>query len=146
MGAGLRGQGMAPVSLVYRCPGVNEYGRGQTGRTVHLNGCCAQFALMSDERRAELGLRLPGLAPREELPRPPGPQMLTVAQLAQVVADLQRRATEFPDEEPPGATVWVQYGPSHTEAAVRALAELGQPYNLVLGYRRVPTDPEETAP
>lgn len=112
---------------------------------MHADGCCAQFALMSDGRRAELGLRYPGLTPREELPRPPAPQTLTVAQLARVVAELQRRATEFPDEEPPGATVWVQYGPSHTEADVRALAELGRPYNLVLGYCRAPTDPEEVA-
>jgi hypothetical protein len=126
------------MGLCYACPGVDEYGHGLTARTVHMNGCCAQFALASPERRAETGLRLPGHAPREELPLPPAPQTLTVSQLAELVAELFRRATEFPDEEPPGATVWVEYGPEHTEADVQALYDLGRPYNLVLGYRRVP--------
>jgi hypothetical protein len=133
------------VSVVYRCPGVDEVGHGQTVRIVHAGGCCAQFALMSEQRRQEAGLRLPGLTPREELPLPPAPPVLTVAQATRVIAELQRRATEFPDEEPPGTTIWVEYGPRHTEADVQALRDLGEPYNLVLGYRRAPVDPEESA-
>lgn len=98
-----------------------------------------QFALASPERRAETGLRFPDHSqPREELPQPPQPQVITVPELAALVADLQRRATEFPDEEPAGATAWVQYGPEHNESDVQALYDLGRPYNLVLGHRRVP--------
>ncbi len=130
--------------IAYRCPGINEGEPGTAMRTVHADGCCAQFALMSPQHRAQIGLRLhlPGHEVREELPRPPAVTTLSVPQAARLVADLQRRAAEHPDEEPPGATAWVEYGPSHTEADLQALKDLGQPYNLVLGYRRVPHDPE----
>lgn len=134
------------MGIVYRCPGRDEYGHGQNAQTVHLAGCCAQFALMTDERRAEVGLRLPDYAARrgaEPRPAPPAGQVLTVPQLAQAIEAMQRRATEFPDEEPPGASLWAQYGPEHTLEDVQALAQLGRPYNLVLGYRRAPADPEE---
>lgn len=132
------------MGVAYRCPGSAEYRHGESTRTVHLDGCCARFALMSDERRAEIGLRYSDhVQEREELPRPPAPETVTVPQLARLVAALQKRATEFPDEEPLGASAWVEYGPSHSLADVQALYDLGKPYNLVLGYRRVPTDPEE---
>jgi hypothetical protein len=128
------------MAITYRCPGIGE--PGGRGRRVHADGCCAQFLLMSDERRAKVGVRR-GYAPRPELPKPPVPPDLTVRQLAKLIEKMQVRATMFPDEEPPGASVSVAYGPSHTEAEVLALYDLGREYNLVLGMRRVPTDPEE---
>jgi hypothetical protein len=128
------------VSITYRCPGLGEpVGRA---RRVHADSCCARFALMSPERRAKDGVRY-GFAPRPELPKPPEREEITVRQLAELIGKMQRRATMHPDEEPPGASVSVAFGPSHTEADVLALYDLGRPYNLVLGWRRVPTDPEE---
>lgn len=122
------------MSARYACPGVDT---SRHGTVVHLNSCCVTFALASDERRAETGVRRGGHEQREELPRPLRPETITVPELAQVVAGLIARAAQFPDEEPPGATVWVQYGPEHTEADVQALYDLGHPYNLVLGRSRV---------
>ncbi len=128
------------MSITYRCPGLGEpVGRA---RRVHADSCCARFVLMSAERRARVGVRY-GYAPRPELPRPPECEEITVRQLAQLIEKMQVRAATFPDEEPPGASVSVVYGPSHTEAEVLALYDLGRDYNLVLGWRRVPTDPEE---
>lgn len=132
------------MGVVYRCPGVDEYGRGLSARTVHMSGCCAAFLLMNDERKAEVGLKIPTAYLAEpERPRPPVPESISVPQLAKLVEKMIARAAEFPDEEPPGASVWVDYGPSHTLDDVMALRDLGEPYNLVLGYRRVPIDPEE---
>lgn len=132
------------MALTYRCPGVDEYGHGLTARTVHMNGCCAAFLLMSEERKAEVGLRTPtAYVGAEERPVPPVPESISVPQLAKLVEKMIARAAEFPDEEPPGASVWVEYGPSHTLDDVMALRDLGEPYNLVVGYRRVPVDPEE---
>jgi len=128
------------VSITYRCPGLGEPVGRQ--RRQHADSCCARFALMSAERRAKVGVRY-GYAPRPELPKPPERPDITVRQLAQLIEKMQVRATMFPDEEPPGASVSVAYGPSHSEAEVMALYDLGRPYNLVLGWRRVPTDPEE---
>lgn len=133
------------ADVVYRCPGTARQELTLDVGITHLDGCCARFALMSATRRAEIGLAHVGTRTesREELPRPPGPPVLTVPQLAREIETLQRRAAQFPDEEPPGATLWVEYGPEHTLQDVLALYDLGQPYNLVLGYRRILTDLEE---
>ncbi len=132
------------MGVVYRCPGVDEYGRGLTAQTVHMNGCCSAFLLMSEERKARVGLKIPATyVPEEPRPAPPDQRLLTVPELIKLVEKMIARAAEFPDEVPPGASVLVEYGPSHTLEDVLALYDLGRPYNLVLGYRRVPTDPEE---
>lgn len=134
------------MDVDYRCPGHIQHDGARRARTVHADGCCARFALMSGERRALTGRVSHTAGPREQRTGPPPPDVLDVAGLAAVVAGLQRRAEEFPDETPAGATVWVQYGPEHTRAEVEALCELGRPYNLVVGLSRHPNPQEEPTP
>lgn len=130
------------MGVVYRCPGGAEYGHGETARTVHLDGCCARFALMTDERRAEIGLRYSDhTTEREELPRPPAPETVTVAELAKIIAEMQRRDTEQPGVEQ-DQIVWLEIGADDDYEQALALIELGRPYGLVVGHRRSATTTE----
>jgi hypothetical protein len=124
------------MGATYRCPGY-EY--EDTARTAHADGCCARFVLMSEERRAEVGRRQPSTEPRPEPSRPPAPETITVPELIKIVAGMQRRATEQPDEEPPYVTVWIEIGPDDDFDHVMALIDMGRPYNLVPGWRQVHT-------
>lgn len=127
------------MAVTFRCPGTGGRARAPA---VHDDACCARFAVMSAQRRADAGIAVSGPVRRADCPQPPRAEVLSVPELAAAVEAMQRRATEFPDEEPPGASLVVEYGPSHTERDILALYDLGRPYNLVLGYRRVPNDPE----
>lgn len=134
------------MSVILRCPGVDSYRHGQGETTVHPDGCCARFALSSDEQRERVGLRIP-MPGRAAEPRlvPPVPASLTVAELIDLVADLQRQATETPDAEPDDTFVWVDITPDYDLDEVMALIDLGRPYGLVAGWRRVHNSPEGTA-
>jgi len=129
------------MAVVYRCPGSTGYGHGETARTVHLDGCCARFALMTDERRAETGLRTSAPEPRPEPPRPPDPETVTVIELAKIIAEMQRRDTEQPGVEQ-DQIVWLEIGPDDDYEQALALIELGRPYGLVAAYRRSATTTE----
>lgn len=123
------------MAVELTCPGVGSYGRGLNEQFVHADGCCAAFTLMTDERRAEIGLAWPAAAPRET-PRPYEVPVITVDQLINVVKDLQRRATTDPDEVLPETIVYVEIGPGDDFEQVMELIDYGRAYDLVVGYSR----------
>lgn len=134
------------MGTVYRCPGVTESGRGLTATTVHVDDCCARFALMSPQQRAETGLQVPTYSGHAEARMaPPPPAGISVRQLVDLVAELQRHASEHPDVEPGDTTVWVDIAPDEDLVEVLALIDLGRPYGLVVGWRRVHNPSEESA-
>lgn len=139
---------MSQARYRYRCPGADTAGRGLTASVLHVGDCCERFARLAPWRQARTGLL--DTAPvtvrrdREELPKPPAPVEISLAEATAVLAALQARAAQFPDEEPPGATVHLYYvDGENTLDDVMALMDLGRPYNLVVGYRRYRTAPDK---
>lgn len=123
------------MGIVLRCPGVDSYGHGLTEQTVHMNSCCAQFALMSPERRQKIGLRYPA---------PPAPliavdednqEPISVGELMEVVRLLQLAD----DEGVPAPVSHLQHvlvDPDFPQDQLDALVELGAAYGLRAICRR----------
>lgn len=124
------------MTVVYTCPGNTGYGRGlNRAAAVHGAGCCAQFALMTDERRAEVGLHQPAPEPRP-VSEPYRVDLTAIEDLAPLISRLQREATEHPDQEPAGVIAYVKVPAGFPMDQFQALLELGRPYGLVVGYSR----------
>jgi hypothetical protein len=134
------------MTVILRCPGVDRRSHRHGQTTVHADGCCAQFILASAEVRERTGLRIsmhePSAEPR---PVPPVPKSITVPELISLVTELQRDAAQFPDEVPDDLMVWVDITPEYDLDEVMALIDLGRPYGLVVGWRRVLNSPEANA-
>lgn len=123
------------MSIEYRCPGGASYRHGLTEQTVH-GSCCAQFALMSSERRQKIGLRYPAppeplLAVVDEEPDP-----VTVGELIEAVRLLQLAE----DDGVPAPVSHVQH--VHVEHdfpqdQLDALLELGAEYGLRVTVTRL---------
>lgn len=124
------------MGALFTCPGLSSYGRGLREATVHNGACCQSFAALTTTERERRGLRLP--AEPEPLFEPPTYEVdiIGVPALIAIVADLQRRATENPDELLEPTIVYVEIGPEHVYEEVLALIDLGRPYGLVVGHRR----------
>lgn len=125
------------MAVVYGCPGVTSYGRGLNQKFVHGSGCCAAFALSSDEERERRGIRwvAPEHRPASQLYEV---DIIGIDQLITIVERLQREATEQPGQEPSGTIAFVQISRDYPIEQFHALVELGRPYGLVVGWRRGP--------
>lgn len=75
-------------------------------------------------------------------PAPYEVDVIDVPALIRLVADLQRRDTEFPDVGQEATIVYVEIDPEHAAEEVLALIDLGRAYGLVAGHRRTATTPK----
>lgn len=126
---------MSDLQTEYRCPGI----RPGAARPRHNRACCASFAALGPDQRTARGVFQTATVPVvDERPKPPEPETITVAQLAQLVAELQRRAEQdCYTGEPRPTSIWLEIAADESFAEAMALIELGQPYGLVAGYRRL---------
>jgi hypothetical protein len=118
------------MSTVLTCPGV--------ARGRHNGGCCAAFAALRPAQRAARGILTTRTAPVDERPVPPAPAAITLAELARLVAELQRRAEMdgYPHRPEP-VSVWLEVAADEPLDQALALIEVGIPYGLVAGWRQL---------
>lgn len=126
------------MAATYACPGLPS--RAPDGAASHNGACCVSFVALSPAERERRGVRRAGFEhePRPEL-APYEVDVIDVPTLIAIVADLQRRATEKPDELLEPTIAYVEITPEHGYEEVLALIELGRPYGLVAGHRRSAT-------
>jgi hypothetical protein len=125
------------MSFAYKCPGTTTYGRTLSARTVH-GGCCAAFALMSQERRRRIGIRYlvyePIICVDED-----AEGWITTGELIEVVALLQLAADDGVD--PPVAhRQHVLVEPDFPKDELDALLDLGAAYGLQVRVTWLPAD------
>lgn len=120
------------------CPGLGGYGLAdpQAG-AVHNGGCCAAFAAMTPQQRALKGAYRPAPPEAVRVYAEPQPvEVTTVAQLIQIVGELQRRDEEqYHPDDPEPTIVWVEIGPEDDFGQVMSLISLGELYGLSAGWR-----------
>ncbi len=125
------------MTIRLSCPGAPGHQRGPSDNIVHADGCCAAFALMSQERRRRVGRRWPTSPPTMLAIDEPAGDPLTIGELIEVVRLLELAADDhLPAPVPLTPTVHVPH--DFPQDQLDALLQLGEAYGLDATCVRLP--------